>query len=176
MSDADRRAAAANKAAAPESLRGLYLAVAARCAAVAAEFWHLSNKAGEEQAPQVIPGWMPPNYPEAARFPFLLVRPQRGRDDVPGAAPTSTATVEIVVGTYSDTDDGWIDALALVDALRLDLAAKPTEGAYEHTGPLTWELPDEQPRPQWLARVTTSWTLPRPRRVEARNPPTTIEE
>jgi len=171
-----RQEAAAYKAIAPETLRGLYDAVAARVGEVAARFWTLGNKGGEDQAPQVVPGWLPPNVAGAERFPWIIVRPRTGTDDPQGGTQSAAATIDLLLGVYSDTDDGWLELVELLDALRLDLHGAPTIGAYEHTGPLSWEIPEEQPRPQWLARVTTIWTVPRPRRIEARNPPTNPDE
>lgn len=172
MKPADQLAAAAANAAAPGTLVGLHEAIKARMAIVAAGFPLLETKT-DTRAPDVIDGWLPPKPgAEATQFPFLAVRPRSGVDSEQSADQNATARIDVIVGTYSDTDDGWIDVLLLIDAIRAELGAAPTivGTAYEQTGPLTWEIPEEQPRPQWFGRVTTNWTLPRPRRVEARNP------
>jgi len=170
--------------AAPGTLVGLHQALKARLAAVAASFADLPLKQqpvqlpqlATERAPAVIDGWLPPKKKSSdggeERFPFFIVRPGTGIDDPQSATQSSSATFEIIVGTYSDTDDGWIDVLLIIDAIRLSLDAEPVLAGtgFEHVGPLSWELPVEQPRPQWHGVVTTNWQLPRPRRVEARNP------
>jgi hypothetical protein len=55
---------------------------------------------------------------------------------VQGADENSTAVVQIVIGTYSDTDDGWLDVSLIIDAIRADLGAAPAiDGtAFEHVG------------------------------------------
>jgi hypothetical protein len=109
---------------------------------------------------------------EVERFPFVIVRSRTGVDSVEGADQNATAVFEIALGTYSDTDDGGLDVLVLIDAIRMSLAAEPAIAgtAYEHVGPLSWETPSLQPRPQWFGFVTTNWQIPRPTRVDARNP------
>jgi hypothetical protein len=159
-------------AAAPATLVGLYLALKARLEEVVENF-SLETKT-DRRAPEVIDGWLPPKAnAEAERYPFLIVRPKNGNDSEQGADENARAVVDIIIGTYSDTDDGWFDVMHLIDAVRADLGAAPVlEGtAYEHVGPLTWTIHEEQPRPQWLGFVTTNWQIPRPQRVEARNPP-----
>lgn len=165
----------------PGTLVGLQAALKARLLVIAAGFAQLPLKQQPVQLPQlaterepnVVDGWLPPKVAGGEeRFPFFIVRPGSGFDEPDSGAPLATATFEIIIGTYSDTDDGWLDVLLIIDAIRLSLHAEPVLAgtAYEHVGPLSWELPVEQPRPQWHGVVTTSWTVPRPRRVEARNP------
>jgi hypothetical protein len=162
-----RHEAAAYRSAAPGTLDSLHEAIKIRMAEVATTFWGLETKTSEH-APIVVDGWLPPlSSAGDERFSFLIVRPKTGTDSEQGANQDARATFEIVVGTYSDTDDGWRDVVHLIDAIRESLAAAPSlaSTSFEHTGPLTWELLEEQPRPQWLGRVTTNWTLPRARRV-----------
>lgn len=173
MSDPTRLEAASYRAAAPGTLAALHLAVAARMEAIAAPFWTQPTKtAGTERAPTVVNGWLPPKTPDAEQFPFLIVRPRTGTDSEQGADQDATATVEVIVGTYLDADDGWFEVLKIIDAIRGELASAPVLAgtAFEHKGPLAWELPEHQPRPQWFGTVTTIWNIPRPRRVEQRNP------
>jgi hypothetical protein len=168
---ARRDAAIAAGAAAPNSLMGLHLELKRRLADVAAKFPLLETKtAGVTRVPAVIDGWIPPKPgADAEQFPFLIVRPSGGTDTDEGADQNGRATVKIIIGTYSDTDDGFLDVVLLVDAIRSDLWERPTlDGtAYEHFGPLTWEIPEQQPRPEWFGTVTTIWNVSRPRRIEA---------
>lgn len=172
-----REEAALALAAAPGTLAGLYVAFKARLAAVAARFPLLETKHPDvKRAPAVIDGWLPPKTSaddlDVERFPFLIVRPKVGSDSVQGADENAVTAIEVVIGTFSDTDDGWLDVLLLIDAIRADLGAQPSIAGtgYEQTGPLTWLIPEQQPRPQWFGSVTSNWTLPRPQRAEARNP------
>lgn len=171
MSDPTRLEAASYQAAAPCTLVALHAAVKGRMEEVAAAFWGLATKTSTG-APIVVDGWLSPKTPEGEQFPFILVRPRSGVDSVQGSGENAIATIELRIGTYLDEDNGWLEPLKLIDAIRDNLGAAPTIAgtAFEHTGPLKWELSDEQPRPQWLATVETIWTLPRPARVEARNP------
>lgn len=159
------------KVAAGRTLKDLHVALKERLAVVIATLWRFETKT-DQRAPEIVDGWLPPKTPEGEQYPFLLVRPQSGTDSEPGADQNAKATVEIVIGTYSDSDDGWLDVLEVIEAVRQDVAAAPSIAgtAFEQTGPLTWEIPAEQVRPQWLGKVVTNWTIPRARRVEARNP------
>ncbi len=186
MSRADELAAATPLAVAPSTLRELHQAIKARLVVALADFWLLSTKTGH-RAPAIVDGWLPPKLAPVAganpqplnaeQFPFVIVRPRMGTDSEPGAEQASTAVVDLVIGTYSDTDDGWLDVLDVIQAIRLDFHGNPTIAgtAFEHTGPLSWHLADEHPdagqklRPQWLGAITTTWTIPRPRRVDGSN-------
>jgi hypothetical protein len=169
---------AANSAGAarPATLLGLVDAFEERLGVVAARFPLMETKT-ERRAPAVVDGWLPPKKasdagtPAEERFPFLIVRPATGVDSPQGADENAIAVVKVIIGTYSDTDDGWRDVAMIIDAIRNDLGAAPTiDGTgFEHIGPLGWEIPEEQTRPQWFAIMTANWQLPRPRRVEALN-------
>ncbi len=148
----------------------LHEALKGRLAPVLARLDRLKTKSDAQRAPALLDGWLPPKDLEV--FPFVIVRPRSGVDSVQGAEQDAKETIELIVGTYSDENDGWKDVLQVLQAIRQDLAAAPTiaNTAFEHVGPLTWDIPEEQARPQWLGRATTIWQIPRPRRVEARNP------
>jgi len=169
----DRLEAARVQSAAPGTAMGLQVALRERMKLVAARLPMLETKGQELRAANVLDGWLPPkDADDRDRYPFLIVRPAQGADSAQGADEGAVATFEIIVGTYSDTDDGWFDVMVMIDAIRLELAEAPVleRTSYQHVGPLAWAIPEEQPRPQWHGVVTTNWTLPRPRRVEARNP------
>ena len=138
---------------------------------IACDFQSLQTETST-RAPVVFPGWVPPKPIEGEQYPFLIVRPVSGADSEQSAEENATANFQIIVGTFSDTDDGWIDVMLLIDAVRNSFGSEPAiKGtSFEQTGPMTWNIPQEQPRPQWIGIVNTIWTIPRPRRVEARNP------
>jgi hypothetical protein len=174
----ERLEAARANAAAAGTLAALHLALRDRLEAVAYGFPLYDTKSGTARMPVVIDGWLPPkkNTGDSSddQFPFLILRPRTGVDSPQGADQDATATLEIIVGTYSDTDDGWLDVMFLIDAIRDDLNAEPAirGTAFHHVGPLSWQIPEEQPRPQWFGTINTVWQLPRAERVEARNPTT----
>lgn len=168
----DRLDAALANAVNPCTLAGLHAALKAHLRADLAGFDGLETKTAN-RAPQILDGWLPPkDGTNAEDFPFVLVRPSNGNDSEEGIEQHGEAKIKLIIGTYSDTDDGWFDLVHIIDAIRLSLASAPSLNgiSYEQVGPLTWEIPDEQPRPEWLATVTTTWYVPRPRRVDARNP------
>jgi hypothetical protein len=179
MSDPTRDEAVSFQAARAGTLDGLRAAIIARMGVVADKFQFLQTKKGEDRSPEVVDGWLDFLVDnDVERFPFIIVRPTNGKDSPQGAEQDATAIVKLIVGTYSDTKDGFRDAVQVLDAIREDLASAPTiDGtAYEHTGPLEWEVSEEQHRPQWMAVAITNWTLPRPRRVEALNPDSEAKE
>lgn len=170
MSDADRIAAATALGLAPRTLLDLHAAVKARLETIAARY-EFGAKGGSK-TPDVINGWLPPMMADkldVSRFPFILVRPKQGKDSEANADANARATVDIIVGTYCDEEDGWFDVAVLIDAIRLDIGSAPIleRTAFEHVGPLDWVIPEEQPRPQWFGVVTTTWNLPRPYRAQA---------
>jgi len=152
------------------TILGLHIALTKRMKAMAAGF-SFEMKSGT-RAPTVRDGWLPPKDPGVEDFPFIIVRPSQGEDSQQGGDQVGAATMKIIVGTFADDDIGWFDIMLVIDAIRDDLGEEPVlEGtAYEHWGPLGWEIPEQQPRPQWFGVVTTQWNVPRPRRVEARDP------
>lgn len=172
MSDADRRAAARENAAAPSTIAGLCERLRQRLEPVFSGFWMFETKdPNVKRAPSVI-GGLPPKTADGLEFPFVLVHPRSGEDTEEGAQQEARAAVDLVIGTYSDSDDGWMDVAIVIDAIRADLGADPVIAGtlFEHKS-LTWEIPpQDQARPQWFGRVSTNWILPRPMRVEARNP------
>jgi hypothetical protein len=172
VSDPTRLEAASYRSAAPGTLRALYAAVKGRMVPIAERFWSLSTKT-TESAPNLFDGWVPPKTVDAEQFPFVTIRPAEGSDSPQGADQAASAKVIISVGAFIDADDGWLDVLDVIQAIRLDLEEQPAIAgtSFEHTGPLEWQLVDESKRPQWFGLVTTNWTIPRPRRVEALNPP-----
>lgn len=168
----DRLTADLAQAASPYTVAGLHAALKARVAAIVAVFDGLATKTGT-RSPTVLDGWLPPKAgANDEEFPFILVRPMSGLDTEESAEQHAEAKIKIIVGVYSDTDDGWLDLVHVVDAIRIDLGAQPSlEGtSFEQAGPITWELPEDQPRPEWLGTIISNWILPRPARVDARNP------
>jgi hypothetical protein len=155
-----------NTTAAPNTIAALCLRLPTRMQALASQFARLKTKRGDERAPEVIVGFLAPKAePDYSRYPFIAVRPVGGADAEENRDQDSRVTMEIVAATYSDEDDGFIDAVNLLDAIRVDLAQHPIlDGtAFHHVGPLTWAI--EIARPEWLIRIATQWQIPRPERA-----------
>lgn len=150
--------------AARSTLVDLHRAIKARMVEIAAGLPLFETKT-TARAPSVPDGWLAPkDGPTAERFPFIIVRPRTGVDSAAGADADARATFEILIGTYSDTNDGFLDVLIVVDRIRQSLGAAPRldDTAFEHVGPLSWELFEEQPRPQWEGRAVLTFQIPRP--------------
>jgi hypothetical protein len=144
----------------------LQSALVERMTTVADAFWRFETKKAT-RAPRVVAGWLPAKTPDGEEFPFVIVRLRTGTDGDEDAR----ATADLLIGTYSDTDDGFADVLLLIDAIRDSLGSTPVVGdCFECVPPLTWELLDEQPRPQWFGRVTATFVVPRPQRTDGANP------
>lgn len=176
-----RAEAVAHKAAAGATLGDLHKAIKARLETALAHA-SMGSRTGF-RVPRIFDGWLPDRASRAKvdetgidaatlrdQFPYVIVRPVSGGDSIDGVDARATATVRLLLGTYSETDsdtfDGWVDLMHLVDLIRLDFATNPVlEGtAFEQTGPLTWEIPEEQAPPHWQGLITSTWTTPRPAR------------
>lgn len=159
--------------AAPSTIGGLLLALQERVGELVKSLSLETKTEGVRRAPVVHLFDLPPKgTADAEQFPFLVVRTKAGTDTVQGGDENAMAGIEIVIGAYSDTSRGGLDVLVLIDLVRFDLGAGPAIAgtAYEHIGPLTWETPAQQPRPEWFGFINTNWQIPRPTRVDARNP------
>jgi len=107
--------------------------------------------------PHRVTGWLPPKRSENEPLPpYLIIRPTKGRDEEDGAR----IEVQLCLETFSENADGWRDLTNVVQRVRGALTAKRTLGPFHLELPLTWQLFDEQPLPQWGAIVTTTWTQP----------------
>ena len=172
MSDADRIAAVAEGAVARSTLASLHALVKARCAAIAEDFWGLATKTGQ-RAPQIFDGYLPPRGRDDEVFPYIIVGVGSGTDSPEGADQNGRAVVDLSIATLSDEDDGYIDLLNLIDAIRESFEGAPfLGGSIELVGPLAWAIPEKQVRPQWVGSVLLTFEIPRPVRVASLNPPT----
>lgn len=114
-----------------------------------------------DRAPQVVAGWLPPktNDDDDPDFPYVIARLVAGTD----TEEQGTVRVRLLVGTHSEDADGWRDALNVVERIRQALMTQRTiDDRYRLQMPLEWEMPDDQPYPQFVAQMTTIWTMYRP--------------
>jgi len=118
-------------------------------------------KAGDQPF-HVFVGWLPEKRGrEQEDYPFCLVRPVDGTVGADGTA----MSVDIVLGVYAGEDRGCeyvlnvqrrtLSALAVLGERRL-------ANKYCLALPVTWEMPDDQPYPVWIAVIHTEWTYHTP--------------
>nr|MCR5256979.1 hypothetical protein [Desulfovibrio sp.] len=92
---------------------------------------------------------------------FCLVRPVDGTAGMDGTA----MSVDIVLGVFAQEDRGCEYVLnvqrRLLNALGT-LGERRLADKYALSMPVTWELPDDQPYPVWVAAVHTEWTYHSP--------------
>jgi len=128
---------------------------------VVKNYWLETNKQDLNKPPQVVTGYLPPkkSTPDPD-YPFVIVRLVEGTDNQEGA----TVTVKIIVGTYSeDAQNGWRDVANIIQRIWTELfkrrvIAKKFMVEY----PMKFEMPEEQPFPEWVGIMTTTWTVAHP--------------
>lgn len=120
-----------------------------------------TNQPGLTKQPKVITGYLPPkkSTPDPD-YPFVIVRLSDGTDDQNG----STVGVRILVGTYSeDPQNGWRDVANIIWRMRTALlTTRVIGGRFRLEYPITFEMPEEQPFPEWVGVMDTVWILPQP--------------
>lgn len=113
---------------------------------------------GADRAPVVVEGWLPPpRHDDERRPPLVLVRAARGSDEEDG----SRTTLIVAVECHTDDVAGWQDATTVMQRCRSALLAIGTLGPHVRELPISWELADEQPLPQWIGVITSTWLSPR---------------
>ncbi|MCM3141305.1 hypothetical protein [Brevibacillus sp. MER 51] len=91
-------------------------------------------------------------------FPFVIIRAMGGEDQ-DGKASVS---INLLVGTHSKDDDGFIDVLNIIEDVRQSLLKnRVVGGSFRLDLPLKWKLFDEQPYPGWIGEINTLWEIPR---------------
>ncbi len=133
----------------------------------------LKTQGGDGRPPQIVAGYLPPKNPKKPElqeedFPFVIVRLISLEDVGEKGGGTSKdyaqAVVRLVIGTYShDAQDGWRDVANTATRIWIDLFRKRVIAKrYRIEYPYLFEMPEEQPYPQWIGEMTTRWTMPRP--------------
>jgi len=120
-----------------------------------------------KRAPNIIDGFLPPKRgkgkgPERGEFPFVIVRPGAGEDTAHNAA---SDTVRLVIGVSRRcaddalSDDAYRDWMAIKERIRTDLLMQPVVGGrFRVEYPLRWDVPDDQPAPQFLGVLEVNFT------------------
>jgi hypothetical protein len=120
---------------------------------------------GGKRAPQIVPGWLPPNDPRdhgrEDDLPYVIPR-LAGHDDI--APEESYARVNIYVGTYSKAPDGWRDVANVIERIRQAFLKNRTVAKkFRLELPIkSTILTDEQPYPYWVGWLETRWTIAQP--------------
>lgn len=126
----------------------------------------LKHPSGEDRAPVVVNGFLPPKKRERDSeddAPFIIVRPVEGSDADNGGM----ASVAIIFATYSAEDvDGIDEVLQVLWRVRNSLLEKRMlANRYELRLPLDWRVYEEQPHPYWYAAMVTRWVVAQPERI-----------
>lgn len=133
----------------------------------------LKTQKDDIRPPQIIAGYLPPKNPKKPElqeedFPFVIVRLLSFEDisEKGGGAGRdyAQAIVKLVIGTYShDAQDGWRDVANTATRVWIDLFKKRVIAKkYRVEYPCRFEMPEEQPYPQWVGEITTNWIIARP--------------
>lgn len=125
--------------------------------AEAVKEYRLPVKNGEPRAPVVVNGFLPPKRSGAEDdFPFVLVRLEKGETDREGAK----CTAAIIIGCYTTEFDGHEYCVNVMERIKQALCEMPygtLAEKYLLQYPIKWEMPDEQPYPQWQIGMETEW-------------------
>lgn len=133
----------------------------------------LKTQSGDERPPQIVAGYLPPKNPKKPElqeddFPFVIVRLISLEDVSEKGGGTdrnyAQAVVKLVIGAYShDAQDGWRDVANIATRVWIDLFKKRVIAKkYRVEYPCRFEMPEEQPYPQWIGEMTTNWIIARP--------------
>ena len=124
--------------------------------------YRLPVKNGEPRAPEVVNGFLPPKRSSVEDdFPFVLVRLEKGETNL----EETTCTAAIIIGCYTAEFDGHEYCLNVMERIKQALCSMPfgtLANRYQLRYPVKWELPDEQPYPQWQIGMTTKWAFNAP--------------
>lgn len=132
------------------------------CAEAVKNFRLPTEKGKELSAPQIVNGFLPPKRSSVKDdFPFVLVRPtdcemNRGSQEI---------KVSIIVGCYSEEFDGYEYCVNVSERICEKIATLEMETLkkkYQMRFPIRWNVPNEQPFPQWQAEIETIWTYNSP--------------
>ena len=142
-----------------DAVKDLYLPCAAEDDK--ASDWEYESR----RVPRVINGYLPQKRSEAEDdFPFIVVRP----DEATSTRESTSVTVSIIFGAYSESPDGYEHCLNMVSRVRTALMAMPflrLDDRYILEDELSWSNFSEQAWPYWQVDMTTKWTFISPQPV-----------
>lgn len=124
--------------------------------------YRLPVKNGDMRSPTVVNGFLPPKRSNVEDdFPFVLVRLASGQTSL----EETRCVVEIIIGCYTTEFDGHEYCINVMERIKQALCEMPfgtLADKYQLRYPVKWELPDEQPYPQWQVGMTTEWAFEAP--------------
>ena len=122
------------------------------------EDYRLQTGRGDAGAVQIHEDMLPPKNPEAPDVPFVWVTLEEGVD---GDDEASTLVL-IIIGTYSEEDDGWREAKNIAFHIRHRLLEAGQVGPYRLLKPFRYKAPNqvqERTYPMHYMQLTTSWQM-----------------
>lgn len=128
----------------------------------AVEEYRMPVKNGDPRAPKVVNGFLPPkrSLPEDD-FPFVVVRAEAGTSDV----QETITNVAISIGCYTEEYDGHkycLNVLARIKSALSMLENGILDKKYVLQYPMTWQMVENQPYPEWQLDMVTKWAYNTP--------------
>lgn len=117
-----------------------------------------TGKIGEQKlrAPQVVKYFLPAKDRVKADFPCVIVRPIKGTDDLQEAS----IKVRLIIGTYAEDEQGIVDSINILERIRLKLYEQDVlANKYCLEKPCHYEIPEEQPIPEWFTSLELKFNM-----------------
>lgn len=125
------------------------------------------------KAPRIVNGYLEPKRSRGPKeeepdFPYVIVRPPKGSTDPQGM---TTVNVNILIGCYSEEFDGYEYCLHVLSEIRRGLMERPNltphklGSVFRMEYPFDWDMPDDQPWPEFIIMAKTRWTIATPQQI-----------
>ena len=99
-------------------------------------------------------------FEQTSYYPLVLVEWLASSDNFKEGA---TAQIGLTIGTFAKEQDGYIDALAILDAIRNRLLSKRIIAKkFTLVNETTWEVPQSQPTPFFIVYGALSYSIQLP--------------
>lgn len=98
--------------------------------------------------------------------PFIIVRPKKGSEIARDEFKIDT---EIIIQIYDDSEDktGHLLLLSAMNRIRANIFENQIlDNTFIYDGGFTWEIPEEQPVPNWQMGIMCSWLIPAVQRTD----------
>lgn len=133
---------------------------------VVKNYWLETNKKDIEKPPQVVAGYLSSKKPtndekkDIPDYPYVICRLLGGEDTRQNGA----VTIKIIIGTYSeDEQNGWRDVANIIQKIWIELFKKQiVANQFKVEYPMSFEMPEEQPFPEWVGWMNTTWIVAHP--------------
>lgn len=122
----------------------------------------LPTKKGGLRPPMIFNGFLPPKkeMPDDD-FPYVIVRLDKGTVE----QSVRRIAVSIIVGCYDLQFDGYESCVNVATRIINELTTclnQTLDEKFMLTLPITWNVPAEQPYPQWELVIQAEWTTRTP--------------